>query len=99
MKKAILTSIKFGILVSVLLISHAIQAQNSFSIACLGKMSPEEIAELPIATIYVDFHFVRSNGLQFQCIDPNAPEDNYAPKYVQQILDTSEDYFANPEAN
>jgi hypothetical protein len=60
-------------------------------------MSPEDIAAMPIATISVDFHFVRSNGNQFQCDDPNAV--GYAPTYVAQILGLSNDYFTNPEPN
>ncbi len=64
---------------------------------CFGLMLPEEIAQMPLATISVDFHFIRSNGQQFQCDNPNAPY--YAPTVVQQILGLSNDYFTNPEPN
>lgn len=52
---------------------------------------------MPIATISVDFHFVRSGGHQFQCANPN--DSFYAPEYVAQILDLSNDYFADPYPN
>lgn len=64
---------------------------------CFGKMPSDEIALMPMATISVDFHFVRSGGYQFQCSDANAPF--YAPVYVAQILGLSNDYFTNPDPN
>lgn len=45
----------------------------------------------------VDFHFVRSNGHQFQCSDPS--EAYYAPSYVAQLLGASNFFLSNPEPN
>jgi hypothetical protein len=64
---------------------------------CLGGMSVTDIANMPIVNFNVDFHFVRSNGSQFQCDNPGAPY--YAPDYVNALLGTANDYFTNPSQN
>ena len=62
-----------------------------------SQMSIEEIATLPLITVTVDFYFVKSGGLNFQCTNPTALA--YAPAYVEQILNTANSVFSNPDQN
>ncbi|MBP6811503.1 MAG: hypothetical protein KA138_08280, partial [Saprospiraceae bacterium] len=67
------------------------------NISCFGELSVEEINEMPIATLKVDFYFIKSNGNNFQCSDPSGLY--YAPTYVTQILDYANDLASNPAQN
>jgi hypothetical protein len=64
---------------------------------CFSQIPVSEIPNLPIMTVEVDFHFVKSNGNNFQCTNPAT--NTYAPTYVQQILSTANEYFLNPDPN
>ncbi len=83
-------------------INYCTIQSNSFSSSecgsdCYNSMSVDDIANMPLVYINVDFHFIRSNGNQFQCSDPALPY--YAPDYVNALLNNANDYFANPAQN
>ncbi|MBL7827233.1 MAG: T9SS type A sorting domain-containing protein [Saprospiraceae bacterium] len=73
------------------------KSSRSSGPGCFDDISVEEINEMPIVTLTVDFHFVSSNGNNFQCSDPNAPY--YAPTYVDQILGYANFLATNPAQN
>ncbi|MBN8684060.1 MAG: right-handed parallel beta-helix repeat-containing protein [Chitinophagales bacterium] len=65
---------------------------------CYREMTNEDILKLPIVEIRVAFHFIASNGNNFQCSNPEI-EATYAPTVINKLLDGANTLLTSPAKN